>query len=233
MRQESDETVQITLGAGGTGNLRVTVTGDRGPVVTTTPDYSGFMHFVVLHVEPVRAGISYPFLLNDFVQIDEPGNYRLSIQIDDGGGWSAVTEFCVLPDTESSRIQLQERYSGFLKKWNTVESSERTMVRNAIFLSKHALAFESQRKLLYRGGWENKKEFEGLIDSMVLSRSQEAAQSLIEAVLANPKTSAMEKSIVLNRLREAHVEKWKKPVYDLLQPYRDAIKNSVPMVISD
>ena len=232
VRNKSDKEVRICLGAGGTDNLRVTVTGGNGNIITTNPVYPGLTLFAFLDVAPDCAGVRHPFLLDDFVRLDTPGDYRLSVQID--GTLEASTRFRILPDTEASRGLLSKRYLELSRKWDSQQPAfERVILRKAVTLSRHAFAFEMQRKLFASEGWENDKEYRGLVEAMVASRSPDAARALIKAVLANPNADAMEKSIALNRLREAHVETWQISAYELLLPYLDDIKNAVPMDISD
>jgi hypothetical protein len=230
VRNTGDKDIQINLGADGTGNLHVTVTGDGGDVTPAHPEYTGFRLLVVLQVPPAGVCSPQPFLLDDFIRIDEPGDYRLSVRVDK---LATTTEFRILPDTESARLLLKERYAGLFKKWHIYQPpSELSIMRNALIFSRHPLAFDIQRTLVEQREWRDYKECKSLVNTMLQSHSKEAIQALITGILAHPDADALEKAYVLNPLREADMEKWPKPVHELLRPYRDAIKNSVPMRIS-
>ena len=232
VKNTGDTPSEINLGAGGTDNLRVAVTGDKGSITTANPIYSGYVNFVVLHVASGSVCLHHPFLLDDFVRIDEPGKYRLSIQIDNT--WEVSTEFRILPDTESARLPLKERYAELFKKWHLYQPpSEMSIMRNALIFSRHPFAFDIQRNLVEQREWRGYEECKSLVNTMLRSHSKEAIQALITGILANPDADALEKAYVLNPLREADMEKWPKPVHELLRPYRDAIRDSVPMRISD
>ena len=227
--------IQVDLGPDGIGNLSVTVSGMGDPITAVAPHLPGFVQSVVLQADP-HSSASHTIFLNDFLRLDEPGSYRVTVAVKKVDTLSpASTEFRILPYTESSQRMLERRYSELAarKDASHVALRDRMLARKAIVLSSHPLAVKGQMEILRSREWANEREYDQLVDAMVSSKSQEAIQSLVENILENPKSSTAEKSVVLNRLREAHVEKWHGLAYELLIPYLKEIQTSVPMVISD
>jgi hypothetical protein len=226
--------VRVKLGADGIENLSIILTRDGKSEPAAAPVRSGLTKLVTLEV-PANGTKTHSLYLDEFVRLNHPGTYELSIEIVGTHVPPASTTFRILPNTEAYHRLIESRYSELRRKMLSPDASpeSRADMRKAIVLSRHALALDMQEEMLHQRDWRDEKEYEHLVDALVSSQSQHAIRSLVENILANAESSAFEKAVVLNRLRLAEVEKWRGPAYELLVPYLGDIEASTPMVISD
>ncbi len=102
-----------------------------------------------------------------------------------------------------------------------------------MLLSRNPFALEIQEELLRDHGWEDDREYRHLVDALVSSQSTKGIARLVESVLNNPKSTILEKTVILNSLRIANASKWSGPAHEILIPFLKDIESSVPMDISD
>jgi hypothetical protein len=239
----SDHSARIVLGERGVENLRIVLECDGSIRALPVPEGFGGMNAWVQLFLIAGERKSWAVFLDEFSGPLPPGKYRMHVSVGDGVAAhflencmypEATGEFQVLSQDMDSCDMREARFKTWMKEAQTGEDEQRqNTARKAVLLARHPVAVQAQMTLVRNKEWRNLDEAGKLAEALLDAETEEALQTLVDAMLLDNSALSPERQIVLHALRKRDAGNWQVSKRRIIEPFLEEIEKATPFHFSD
>ncbi|HOC71101.1 MAG: hypothetical protein WBK37_03420 [Kiritimatiellia bacterium] len=226
-----DEPVNILLGLHGVSEVLATITGDK-IVTKDIPAKAKRREGIQFPVQvrlPVHSIRETSILLDDYLDIQDPGTYEIEFCLRDRSLRSGSTSIRIDPLSETDKQALAERYR---KLYSIIESNpfsyavggDAEMARRVFALSRNEVALPYQKRIIENAFFLDDEALGELVGTLLYRRDSDIIRILLPHLDSrlpqdDPSRNAHARHVIINALVNAGANSWTGEEYELIKPY--------------